>query len=67
MHCFSNGNGRHSRLAADVVIERLFGGEIFTRSSQNLIYKGEPRAAYLTAVRAADKGDYDLLLAFAHS
>ncbi len=28
IHCFSNGNGRHSRLIADIIIEKIFGREV---------------------------------------
>ena len=33
----------------------------------NLSNEGDERAAYLKAVKSADKGDYSLLLAFARS
>jgi Fic-DOC domain mobile mystery protein B len=29
IHCFPNGNGRHSRLIADVIMESVFGKEMF--------------------------------------
>ncbi|WP_367271518.1 hypothetical protein [Nonlabens sp.] len=29
MHCFPNGNGRHSRMMADIIIESIFGKEVF--------------------------------------
>ncbi|MEQ8240375.1 MAG: mobile mystery protein B [Cyclobacteriaceae bacterium] len=29
IHCFSNGNGRHSRLVADVIIEKYMEGKSF--------------------------------------
>lgn len=67
IHCFANGNGRHSRLLADVIIEKLFGKEVFTWSGQNLNAAGTARSTYLTAIRAADRGQYDLLLDFARS
>jgi Fic-DOC domain mobile mystery protein B len=67
IHCFSNGNGRHSRLIADLIIEKIFGGKVFSWSGQNLVKGGEPRSAYLTAIREADKGRYELLLSFARS
>jgi len=36
IHCFPNGNGRHSRIMADVIIESIFGNEIFSwRKSNN--------------------------------
>lgn len=67
IHCFANGNGRHSRLIADIIIEKIFGGEVFTWGGNNLLSAGEFRAKYLTALRTADKGDYGLLMEFARS
>lgn len=67
IHCFSNGNGRHSRLMADIIIEKLFSNQLFTWSSRNLVSSGTSRATYLTAIREADKGHYKLLLEFARS
>lgn len=67
IHCFSNGNGRHSRLMADIIIEKLYKQPLFTWGAANLTNAGDARKEYLRAVKAADKGDYDLLLAFARS
>lgn len=67
IHCFSNGNGRHSRLIADIIVEKIFGGEVFTWGSLNLTKGGDMRSAYLNALRQADKGIYDDLVAFARS
>ena len=67
IHCFSNGNGRHSRLIADIIIEKIFGGEVFTWGGNNLLPAGEFRAKYLSALRAADKGSYEALIQFARS
>lgn len=30
IHCFPNGNGRHSRLIADIVVSKIFGLEMFS-------------------------------------
>jgi len=65
IHCFANGNGRHSRLIADIIIQKLFDGEVFTWGE--LIQRNEERRDYITALRAADEGDYSLLVAFARS
>lgn len=65
IHCFANGNGRHSRLIADVIIEKIFKGEVFTWGNQNL--KGDTRATYIKALRQADQGNYELLIQFARS
>ena len=67
IHCFSNGNGRHSRLMADIIIEKLFKRPVFSWGSANLSKTGDPRAAYLKAIKTADQGDYGLLLEFARS
>jgi Fic-DOC domain mobile mystery protein B len=67
IHCFSNGNGRHSRLIADIIVEKIFGREVFTWGSQNLIRSSDMRATYLNALREADKGSYINLIAFALS
>jgi Fic-DOC domain mobile mystery protein B len=67
IHCFPNGNGRHSRLMADIVIEKIFGEPVFTWGAGDLIKQGEIREEYLKSVRAADKGDIEPLLKFARS
>lgn len=67
IHCFSNGNGRHSRLIADVIIEHLFDQPVYSWGSTNLIKASEARKQYLTAVKQADKGDVYPLIQFARS
>ena len=67
IHCFPNGNGRHSRLIADVIISNVFGRKVFSWGSHNLVEDGEVREQYLKALKAADKGNIKLLLAFARS
>lgn len=64
IHPFRNGNGRHSRLIADLVLERHFGRPPFTwGGNANLGNDDAHRPAYLAALKAADKGDYAALLA----
>jgi Fic-DOC domain mobile mystery protein B len=65
IHCFPNGNGRHSRLMADIIIEKIFKLPVFSWGAASLSSEGNTRKAYLTAIKTADKGDYSLLLAFA--
>jgi len=65
IHCFPNGNGRHSRLIADIIISQIFGKPVFTWNSTNLNKKGEARSSYLTAIRLADIGDMKPLINFA--
>ncbi len=67
IHSFANGNGRHSRLMADIIIEKIYKLPVFTWGAANLSGEGEARSAYLRAIKAADKGDYSQLLAFARS
>jgi Fic-DOC domain mobile mystery protein B len=65
IHLFSNGNGRHSRLIADILINRGLEEEIFSWGSTNLTNKSEARFRYLDALRNADNNEYSLLLKFA--
>lgn len=67
IHCFANGNGRHSRLMADIIAEKLFGAPVFSWGAINLSAAGEARSKYLAALRDADKGDYKTLILFARS
>lgn len=64
IHPFPNGNGRHGRLAADLVVTRL-GAPRFTWGRISLIDPGEARNRYVAAQRAADGHDIEPLLAFA--
>jgi Fic-DOC domain mobile mystery protein B len=66
IHPFPNGNGRHSRLAGDLLAAQL-GQPPFTWGRENLVTPGATRAVYVAALRAADAHDYDALLAFARS
>lgn len=67
IHCFSNGNGRHSRLVADIIIEKLFDRPVFTWGAANLSKEGGNRKSYLDALKLADRGNYKELLLFARS
>jgi Fic-DOC domain mobile mystery protein B len=66
IHAFSNGNGRHARLTADLLVMRL-EGERFSWGSANLQDPGAVRKRYITALQAADNHDIGPLLAFARS
>lgn len=66
VHVFPNGNGRHARLAADLLVERL-GRSPFTWGRSDLANIGDARASYLAALKAADAGDLGPLLKFARS
>ncbi|CAN5730449.1 mobile mystery protein B [soil metagenome] len=67
IHCFANGNGRHSRLMADIIREKAFKKPVFTWGAANLIKHDNARAEYLKAVKAADANNYEALLKFARS
>jgi len=67
IHLFPNGNGRHSRLIADILINKGFNKEEFTWGSTNLNSPGTPRLSYLTALRKADEGNFVDLVQFARS
>lgn len=67
IHCFPNGNGRHSRLMADIIIEKIYKLPVFSWGAQNLVKQGNTRATYLAAIKAADKGDIQPLLHFSKS
>lgn len=66
IHPFPNGNGRHARLAADLLAFQL-GEERFSWGSTNLVAVDETRAGYVAALKAADNHDIEPLLAFANS
>ena len=66
IHPFPNGNGRHSRIVADLLAIEL-GQPRFTWGRANLVDPGETRRAYVAALRAADRGEIEPLLAFARS
>lgn len=66
IHAFPNGNGRHARLIADVLVMKL-GNPAFTWGSANLVEEGAARTRYLEAIRAADDGEIQPLLQFARS
>jgi Fic-DOC domain mobile mystery protein B len=66
IHAFPNGNGRHSRLMADLLLMSL-GGERFSWGSANLQDAGDVRRRYITALQAADNHDIGPLLVFARS
>ncbi len=67
VHPFPNGNGRCARLIADLYL--LSTGEpAFTwGAGGNLGEDDDPRQIYLDALRAADRDDYEPLVAFARS
>jgi Fic-DOC domain mobile mystery protein B len=67
IHPFANGNGRHARLMADLLLVHLLGRPRFTWGSENLVHAGECRKRYIDALQGADRHDYRLLLEFVRS
>ncbi len=65
IHCFPNGNGRHSRVIADIIIESIFGKEIFTWHNSNMLKADETRKSYILALKEADNGNIIPLIEFA--
>jgi len=67
IHAFPNGNGRHARLMADVLLVYLLGQERFSWGQANITNAGECRRRYIAALQAADRHDYGPLLDFVRS
>jgi Fic-DOC domain mobile mystery protein B len=67
IHCFSNGNGRYSRLMADLLINKVFQEPIFTWGASQLVREDDTRKNYLQALKSADRGEFHQLLMFARS
>ena len=67
IHPFPNGNGRHSRLMADIFIENVLLGSPFTWGKRDLSSSNENRSRYINALQEADNGNYIPLLKFAKS
>lgn len=65
IHCFPNGNGRHARVFADLLNERVFNQPPFTWQMQKMNQPSEVRNAYIQSLKKADLGDFNDLIAFA--
>jgi Fic-DOC domain mobile mystery protein B len=63
IHPFPNGNGRFSRLVADLLM-KSFGLPALNWGSNNLAEISEVRKNYILALKYADSGDYQKLLDF---
>jgi Fic-DOC domain mobile mystery protein B len=65
IHPFPNGNGRHARIMADTVLSRVYKAKpIDWAGGHDLQKMNVRRAAYIAALKAADQGDFGLLLGF---
>lgn len=68
IHPFPNGNGRHARISADMYLEQYFNHlPIEWANGFDLQANNDRRSDYLTALRTADAGNFDLLLKFTRS
>lgn len=63
IHPFVNGNGRHARLATDLLMTSV-GAPRFTWGGASLVEPSVTRSTYIAALRAADRGDLGPLAAF---
>lgn len=66
IHPFPNGNGRHARMMADLLIQKL-GQPKFTWGSKSLTEATETRISYINSLHAADGGNIQPLLVFVRS
>ena len=67
IHCFPNGNGRHSRMMADIIIESIFGKDIFDWRYSSMVRADATREEYISAIKKADGGDIVPLMDFARN
>ncbi|MEB3155968.1 MAG: mobile mystery protein B [Cyanobacteriota bacterium] len=67
IHPFPNGNGRHARLIADVLIEQLGAPRFSWGGSSSLVEASSLRQRCIAALKMADRGDISALLAFARA
>ncbi len=63
IHLFPNGNGRHARTSADLLLVSM-GQSRFTWGRENLVDANETRKTYIAMLRSADQHDYSPLLDF---
>jgi Fic-DOC domain mobile mystery protein B len=66
IHPYPNGNGRHARMAADLLL-RSMGQAAFTWGSENLTDPGKTCSEYIAALHAADGHDCGKLFRFVRS
>ncbi len=65
IHLFPNGNGRHGRIAADILLNDYYEHEpIEWAHGFDLQADNERRQIYISALRDADAGNFDPLLEF---
>ena len=67
IHPFPNGNGRHARMMADLLLEKRLGAKRFSWGGEAITTANDCRQQYIEALQAADRSDYAPLLAFVRS
>lgn len=67
IHPWPNGNGRHARLLADILIAARGIPALTWGASLDLAQPGLARTQYIAALKSADQNDYQPLLDFASS
>ena len=67
IHPWPNGNGRHARLMADVLVAARGGGDLTWGAHADLATAEAVRARYIAALQAADKNTIEPLIEFARS
>jgi len=65
IHCFPNGNERHSRVMADTIMESIFNKAPFSWNKSNMVKADETRKQYIEALKKADNGHINPLVEFA--
>jgi len=67
VHPFPNGNGRHARMIADILLLKHFRAERLSWGGKTLGNSDPRRSEYIAALRAADAHNYEPLLQFCRS
>ena len=67
IHCFPNGNGRHSRIMADIIMESILGNKPFSWNQSNMVKADQTRKNYISAIREGDNGNINPLIDFARN
>ena len=67
IHAFPNGNGRHARLMADLLLIQQNKSRFSWGMYQDLYAANPIRKQYIEALQLADYGDYSKLLLFVRS
>ena len=67
IHCFANGNGRHARLMADLLVHFTLKRPMFSWGGDVSGAESHSREHYIFSLQCADRGDIIPLLKFARS